>query len=73
MFKCVLISLFEVRFFISLKNESVLFWTRVHFKGGVKFFKTHKEGQGGGGHQTDLDFFFWGGGLWPSGGHYGML
>ena len=29
----------EIKSFVSLKNESFLFWTRVHFKGGVKFSK----------------------------------
>ena len=37
MFKCVVISLLEIKSFVSLKIESLLFWTRVHFKGGVKF------------------------------------
>ena len=43
MFKCVLISLLEIKPFVSLKNESLFFWMRVHFKGegggGVKFSK----------------------------------
>ena len=45
----------EVKSFVSLKNESLLFRTKVHFKGGGKFSKvlrgfTHK-----GGGLTDLD------------------
>ena len=28
----------EIKFFVSLKNESYLFWTRVQFKGGVKLY-----------------------------------
>ena len=61
MFKCVLISLLEIKPFVSLKNESLFFWMRVHFKGegGVKFSKilrgfAHK---GGGGGLTALEFF----------------
>ena len=34
MFKCVLTSLLEIKSFVSLKIESLLFWTRVHFKKG---------------------------------------
>ena len=34
MFKCVLISLLEIKSFAPLENESVLFWVRVNFKGG---------------------------------------
>ena len=45
----------EIKSFVSLKNESLLFWTRVHFMGaggGVKFSTVlrgvaHK-GRGGG-------------------------
>ena len=41
MFKCVLISLLEIKSFVSLKNESSLFWMRAYFKapplGGVNF------------------------------------
>ena len=29
----------EIKSFVSLKNESFLFWTRVHFMGEVKFSK----------------------------------
>ena len=52
MFKCVLTSLLEIKSFVSLKIESLLFWTRVHFKkgGGAK---------GGGGALSDLEFFGW--------------
>ena len=63
--KMVLISLLEIKSFVSLKNESLLFWTRVHFRvGGVKFSKilrgvAHKGGGGGG--LTDLEFFLGGG------------
>ena len=31
-FKYVLTSLLEIKSFASIKNESLLFWTRVHFK-----------------------------------------
>ena len=42
----------EIKYFVSLKTEFFLFWTRIHFKGGVKFSKilrgdAHK-GWGGG-------------------------
>ena len=48
----------EIKSFVSLKSESFLFWTRVHFMGRVKFSKifsrvAHK----GGGGLTDLQFF----------------
>ena len=38
----------KIKSFVSLKNKTFLFWTRVHFKGGVKFSKilrgvAHKE------------------------------
>ena len=41
----------EIKSFVSLKNESFLFWMRVQFKGegGVKFSKILKGGGGGGG------------------------
>ena len=29
----------EIKYFVSLKTEFFLFWTRIHFKGGVKFSK----------------------------------
>ena len=54
LFKCVLISLMEIKSFVSLKNESFVFWTRVHFKEEgsqvLQNFKgvAHKEGGGGG-------------------------
>ena len=58
-FKCVLISLLEIKSFVSLKNESLLFWSRVHFRGGVKFSKilrevAHKKVGEGGAEVTDL-------------------
>ena len=58
----------EINSFTSLKNESLLFWTRVNFKGGVKFSKILRGllikgvGEGGGGGLTDLEYFFGGGG-----------
>ena len=33
MFKCVLVSLLEIKSFVSLRNESLLFWVRIYFKG----------------------------------------
>ena len=53
----------EIKFFVSLKSESFLFWTGVHFMGRVKFSKifcrvAHKRGGG----LTELQFFFLGGG-----------
>ena len=56
----------EIKSFVSLKNESFLFWTRVHFKGGVKFSKLLigliiKEGDGDGDGDGDG-----GGGGWGS-------
>ena len=51
----------EIKYFVSLKNESFLFWTRVHFKGGggVKFSKILRGFLIKGG-LTDLEFFWWG-------------
>ena len=50
----------EIKSLVSLKNWSLLFWSRVHFRGGVKFSKilrevAHKggEGWGGGGGWSD--------------------
>ena len=57
----------EIKYFVSLKTEffkeKPLFWTRIHFKGGVKFSKilrgdAHK-GWGGG---SDIIFGGVGGG-----------
>ena len=60
--KMVLISLLEIKSFVSLKNESLLFWTRVHFRvGGVKFSKILRGVAHKGGGLTDLEFFFGGG------------
>ena len=47
MFKCV-ISFLEIKSFVPLKNESLLFWTRVHFKRGGKSSSSKFEGGGGG-------------------------
>ena len=57
----------EIKSFVSLKNECLLFWMRVlldDFKEGIKFSKilrgvAHKRRQGGG--LTELEFL-WGGG-----------
>ena len=54
----------EIKFFVSLKSESFLFWTRVHFMGRVKFSKifsrvAHKRGGGG---RSDRFTIFEGGG-----------
>ena len=43
MFKCILVSLLETKSFVSLKNESSLFWTSVHFKEGTQVLQ-HFEG-----------------------------
>ena len=49
----------EIKSFVSLKNESFVFWTRVHFKEEgsevLQNFKgvAHKEGGGGGGLTAD--------------------
>ena len=50
----------EIKSFVSLKNESLLFWTRVHFEGGVKFSKDVRVAAHKVGGLTDLDFFWWG-------------
>ena len=55
MYPCFIVGNKIFRFF---KNESLLFWTRVHFKGGSKVLQNfegvaHKEGGG----LTDLEFF----------------
>ena len=59
----------EIKSFVSLKNVSFLFWTRVHFKEGKlhspKFWgrvahKGEGKGWGGGGGLEDLQFFLWG-------------
>ena len=63
-------SLLEIKSFVSLKNESLLLWTRVHFKGGGSQFLENFEGfahKGGGGGEwgeglTGLEFFFLRGG-----------
>ena len=52
MFKCVLTSLLEIKSFVSLKIESLLFWTRVHFKKG--------EGAKGGGVSVRFRIFWMG-------------
>ena len=44
----------EIQSFVSLKNESLLIWTRAHFKGGG--------GGGGGGGRTSQKFGGGGGG-----------
>ena len=62
-------SLLEIKSFVSLKNESLLLWTRVHFKGGGSQFLqnfegfAHKRGGGrvGGGSDRFIIFFFEGG------------
>ena len=58
--KCFFISLLEIKSFVSLKNECLLFWMRVHFKGGggeggVKFSKNIRGVAHKGGSLTDLD------------------
>ena len=62
-------SLLEIKSFVSLKNESLLLWTRVHFKGGGSQFLqnfegfAHKGGEGEWGEGlTGLEFFFLRGG-----------
>ena len=63
-------SLLEIKSFVSLKNESLLLWTRVHFKGGGSQFLQNFEGfaggggggGGGGGAGRFRIFFFEGGG-----------
>ena len=54
----------EIKSFVSLQNESFLFWMRVRYKGGVKICKiliggggAHKGWGGDGGGLTDLEFF----------------
>ena len=50
----------EIKYFVSLKTEFFLFWTRIHFKGAVKFSKILR----GDAHKGGLTFFFfWGGGV----------
>ena len=62
-------SLLEIKSFVSLKNESLLLWTRVHFKGGGSQFLENFEGfahrgggRVGGGSDRFRIFFFVGGG-----------
>ena len=50
----------ERKYFVSLKNESFLFWRRVHLQGEVKFSKTLRGVSHKGGDLTDFEFF-WGG------------
>ena len=52
----------ERKYFVSLKNESFLFWTRVHLQGEVKFSKTLRgvSHKGGGSNRFRI---FLGGGL----------
>ena len=57
--------LLEIKSFVSLKNESLFFWTRVRFnRGGVKSSKILRGFAHKGGNLTDLEFSFlgWGGG-----------
>ena len=53
----------EIKSFVSLKNESFTFWTRVHFTGVVKFSTMLRGGEllikGG---SDRFRFFFFGGG-----------
>ena len=56
MFKCV-ISLLEIKYFVSLKIESSHFWTRVHFKGGAKSSKILRDFAHKGG--SDRFRIFW--------------
>ena len=63
MFKCVLVSLLEIKSFVSLKNESLLFFTKLHFtfQGGggsqvLQNFEGFAHKGGGGGVLTDLEF-----------------
>ena len=60
MFICVLISLLEIKSFVSLESESLLFWMRIHFNGGVKFSKILRKLLIKGG--SDKFRFFLGGG-----------
>ena len=51
------------KIFVSLKNESLLFWTRVHFKGGESQVPQNLEGvvykgRGRGEGLTDLELFW---------------
>ena len=58
MFKCVLISLLEIKSFAPLENESVLFWVRVNFKGGGSQVLQNFEGAAHkGGGLTDSELF----------------
>ena len=51
----------EIKSFVSLKSESFLFLTRVHFMGRVKFSKIFsRAAHKGGGGLTDLRFFLGG-------------
>ena len=62
----------EIKSFVSLKNECLLFWMRVlldDFKGGIKFSKilrgvAHKRRQGGGSDRVRI-FVGGGGGEGP--------
>ena len=49
----------EIKCFVTLKNESFLFWAWVHFKGGVKFSKILRgvANKGRGGGRIYLEFF----------------
>ena len=48
----------EIKSFVSLQNESFLFWMRVRYKGGVKICKI-LIGGGGGGGGSDRFRIFW--------------
>ena len=62
-----LISLSEIKSFVSFKNESLLFWTRVHFKGGVNFSEILREFPHKEGVWQIKNFVFLGGGLGKKG------
>ena len=50
----------EIKCFVTLKNESFLFWAWVHFKGGVKFSKILRGVAHKGGGGADIFRIFWG-------------
>ena len=62
----------EIKSFVSLKNESLLFWTRVHFKGAEsispKFWGEGVAHMGGGGGGGGVEGLVGGGGGGGGGG-----
>ena len=60
----------EYKSFVSLKNESLLFWMRVHVRGGSQILQNFEGGCSKREGLTDLEFFFFfggGGGLGKKG------